>query len=398
VKFALSLLSSLALVAGAFAQNQTVTVQGQLEGSREVIFKTPLQSCNSNDVPDAMARAFRDSTGMVHLVAASTDLFQSIGPTLDTVQRSCDAGFVSVGDPNPADFNDQIWIDSFYTFDGQNFAGLGHTEFHGWAHPGECFVTNFAAGECEYDADTYHYSTDGGYHFTTPTPPANFLAGFPYKYAIDHGPMGYSVDTNIIPWNGWFYAMTTSWPWPAGCSGHAATGGCFVQNGGGPIRTTDVFDPTSWRGWDGSDFSISFADPYLAPLTDPQDHIYTPVPFMQLVNGIYIYEPAHVVVATLWNGFDDAYGPRGFYLSTSTDLVHWSGPTLVVTLEQMLANEQPGEWQYAYFSLIDPAAPDLNFATIGNEPYLYYVRINDHNSGYRALFRQRIKLTVNGSE
>ncbi len=46
------------------------------------------------------------------------------------------------------------------------------------------------------------------------------------------------------------------------------------------------------------------------------------------------------------------------------------------------------------FPLIDPNAPDLNFSTIGNHPYVYYVRLNNNNSSERVLFRQRVKLTL----
>ena len=105
-----------------------------------------------------------------------------------------------------------------------------------------------------------------------------------------------------------------------------------------------------------------------------------------------IFQPANLVVATLWNPWSNEYGPRGFYLSTSTDLVNWTKPTRVATLEQFLAQEPAGSWSYAYFSLIDPAAPDLNFSVIGGHPYLYYVRF-DNNSGDRVLFRQGITLT-----
>jgi hypothetical protein len=98
-------------------------------------------------------------------------------------------------------------------------------------------------------------------------------------------------------------------------------------------------------------------------------------------------------VATLWDGWDTELGPPGLYLTTSGDMVNWTKPKLVVALKDLLANEPKGSWQYAYFSLIDPAATDLNFATVGDNPYLYYVRL-DSNSQGRVLFRQKIALTV----
>jgi hypothetical protein len=372
-------------------------VTGTLDGPRSIVFETPQDSCSPNDVPDAMARAFRDVTGTVHMVAASSDMYQNLGPTLNTLQHSCDAAFRSFNDPNPADFNDQIWLDSFYTLDGKTIAALSHTEYHGWAHSGECTVQgNAQYTACEYDSDTYHRSNDGGYHFFSFKVPSNFIAGFPYQYKVDRGPMGYSVDTNILNYGGWYYAVATSWSWPPNCSGTTGPHHC-IASGGAPLRTQDVFDPSSWRGWNGKDFSVTFVDPYVAPVKDPAEHVYTPVPYMGFVNAINIYQPAgaNVVVATLWDYWDNELGPPGLYLTTSTDLINWTKPSLVVTVKDLLAEDPSGSWLYAYFSLLDPDADaaDLNFSTIGDHPYLYYVRL-DNNGQDRVLYRRRLNLAL----
>lgn len=410
MKLILPFLCSVAMLAVSTAQSPaegvdqpssaTPTITGALEGSRVAVFRTPQDSCTQNDIPDAMARAFRDSTGTIHFMSASSDLFQSLGPSLDSLQHSCQAAYHSANDPNPADFNDQAWLDSFYTIDGKNIAALSHTEYHGWAIQGECNVPgNNQYGACEYDSDTYHLSRDGGYHFESFKAPNNFLAGVPYKYKIDDGPMGYSVDTNVVELGGWYYAVATAWTWPPHCYGSQGPQHCLIPTGGGPIRTTDVFDPSSWRGWNGTDFSMSFVDPYLGPVSDPLEHVYTPVSYMGFVNAINIYQSiypsANLVVATLWDYWDDELGPPGLYLTTSTDLVNWTKPKLVVTLAEISANDPKGNWLYAYFSLLDPAATDLNFSIIGEHPYLYYVRLNNDNALDRVLFRQSVKLTLN---
>ena len=181
--------------------------------------------------------SFLGFTGKVHLVAASSEMFQNIGPTLESAQHSCDPAFISVGDPDPAHYNDQIWLSSFSTIDGRTVAALSHTEYHGWQHPGECSTPNII--QCEYDSDTYHLSKDGGYHFESFEPPGNFVAGVPYKYMVDNGPTGYSVDTDIIHFQGWYYAVATAWTWPPNCSGQTGPNPCLIS-GGAPIRTQDV--------------------------------------------------------------------------------------------------------------------------------------------------------------
>ena len=387
----LCVLTLMAAFAGAQDTPPIPTITAVLDGPRAAVFETPKESCAPDDIPDAMARAFRDDKGTVHFFAASSHLFASLGPDLDNLKHNCDAAYNSANDPNPAHFNDQSWLDSFYTFDGITIAALAHTEYHGWAHPGECNSTNI--NECEYDSDTFHLSTDGGYHFNSFSSPYNFLAGIPYKYTVDAGPMGYSVDTNIVEFDGWYYAVATSWTWPPNCSGTKGPNRC-ITSGGAPIRTHDVFDPNSWRTWNGTDFGMSFVDPYPGPVNHPLQHVYTPVQYMFAVNGIYVYEPTHVVVAVLWDYWDNELGAPGLYFTTSRDLIHWTKPALVVTVADLLKNDPKGSWLYAYFSLVDPDAPDLNFSRVGDHPYLYYVRLNLNGQG-RVVFRQRLSLIGN---
>ena len=379
--------------ASAQEVSKTPIIKGRLDGPREKIFETPNDSCSTNDVPDAMARAFRDYTGTVHFLSVSSVAYQSLGPNLDSLQHSCEPAFSSTNDGNPADYNDAVWLTSFYTFDGKTIAALSHTEYHGWSFAGECDTANISA--CEYDSDTYHQSNDGGYHFDSSQAPANLVAGVPYPYEIDHGPVGYSVDTNIVAYGGWYYAITTDdGNWPTNCSGQTGPDPCLLINGGAPIRTKNVFDPSSWRGWDGADFTVSFVDPYLGPVQYPEKHIYTPVPYMEVAGGLNLYQPANVMVATLWDYWNDELGEPGLFLTTSTDMVHWTKPAMVVNLKQIEAHDPPGSYLYAYFSLIDPTAPDPSFSIIGDHPYLYFVRLNLNSQG-RVLFRQRISLTSN---
>lgn len=236
-----------------------------------------------------MARAFRDFSVTVHLVASSSEMFQNPGPTLEDVHHSCQPAFQSVGDPDPANYNDQVWLSSFYTFDGVKVAALSHTEYHGWTHPGECNSQNII--ECEYDSDTFHLARDGGYHFQSLKASKSLVAAVPYKYQIDGAATGFSVDTGIIYFRGWYYAVATAWTWPPNCSGQRGPGACLIS-GGAPIRTPDVFDPSSWRAWDGTDFTLRFVDPYLRPVTSPQDHVYAPVSYMSYVYAINIFRHA----------------------------------------------------------------------------------------------------------
>ena len=87
--------------------------------------------------------------------------------------------------------------------------------------------------------------------------------------------------------------------------------------------------------------------------------------------------PENGPIATLWNQGSGGFGVPRVYFSTSTDFIRWTKPALAMTLDQMLRQEPEGNCSYGYFSLIDPKASDLSYATITDHPYLYYVRMDD---------------------
>ena len=388
---AFAITAAMSQTASAQQSPAPTLLKAELTGSRTVVFDTKYQ-CQLIDIPDAPARAFRDYKGTVHLVSSHYLMRQSLGPTLESVKHSCEVAYHSDFDPNPADFDDHTWLDSFYSIDGTNVVALGHMEYHGWQHPGECSVHGQYTAACWYNGDTFHLSTDGGYHFGSFEPPANYVLSVPYQYVVNSGPEGYSIDTNVVKSGDWYYAMVTGWGWPANC--FFQNNDCLVYGGAAPIRTSDITDPTSWRGWNGHDFSVTFADPYPGPVANPFEHIFYPIQTIAYVNAINFHPASNLFVATLIDPFNDFYGPPGFYLSTSPDLINWSQPILVVTIAQLLAKEPAGNWSYGYFSLLDPNATDTNFSTITDIPYVYYVRSDNNHCCYvRKLYRQKIKLT-----
>ena len=62
---------------------------------------------------------------------------------------------------------------------------------------------------------------------------------------------------------------------------------------------------------------------------------------------------------------------RDLPLSTSSDLIHWSQATLVVTIADLLEKGPQGNWSYGYFSLLDPNSSDSSFRTISDTPDLF---------------------------
>jgi hypothetical protein len=363
-----------------------------LDGPRAVAFDTSKESCELIDIPDAAARAFRDYKGTIHLIASHYVTRAGLGPSLEAAKHNCQVVYKSPHDGNIADFNDATWLNAFYNIDGKRIVALGHMEYHGWDHADMCSSKTDSVS-CWYNVDTYNLSDDGGYHFARPKPPGNFFISLPYKYQPNQGPEGYSVDANIVKVGEWYYDEVFAWAWPPNCGGGKEQKPCLVDDGACAIRTANILDPSSWRGWDGKGFTVEFVDPYRVAVANPHAHVCVTVPYLDYSTGINYHSASHLFIATLWNQGSASWGPEGVYFTTSPDFIHWSKPELALTQNQMLKSEPEGNWSYQYFSLIDPKSQDSSYMTITDNPYLYYVRMdNNHGPYQRVLFRQKIKL------
>jgi hypothetical protein len=249
------------------------------------------------------------------------------------------------------------------------------------------------SASCWYNVDTFNLSDGGGYHFARPKSPGNFVLSLPYKYQVNQGPEGYSVDANIVKVGEWYYDEVYAWSWPPNCGAGKGQKPCLVQDGSCAIRTANILDPSSWRGWDGKDFTVTFVDPYRGAVANPAAHVCALVPYLGYSTGINYHQASHLFVATLWNQGSASWGPQGVYFTTSPDFIHWSKPELAMTQNQMLRREPEGNWSYQYFSLIDPKSTDSSYMMITDSPYLYYVRMDGNHPPYqRVLLRQKIKL------
>ncbi len=229
-------------------------------------------SCDDYDLPDAPARAWRTSDGRVRLAAAWATLYISHGASLDNVTHSCDVAFNSTMSGINSLYSDHEWLVAPWLLqDGQTVIGYMHQEYHGWQHK-NCSVSPKKHGlqqHCWMVAMTSTISSDGGNTFQhTRQPPGHLVAAAPYPYVPDHSEFGYGDPSGIIKHqtNGYFY-MTL----------HSRRKLSLLESGTCIMRTNDPRDIRSWRGWNGSDFSVSFADPVctnILPLVFALLHFY----------------------------------------------------------------------------------------------------------------------------
>jgi hypothetical protein len=357
-------------------------------GNAEVIYDWKRDRCDETDTPDAPPRAFRDYSGTVHLLAVQHTLRQFTGPSLDNVSHRCDVIRQSANDDRPSMYSDRQWLASPYTLDGRQILALVHNEFNGHLRPGLCPSRVYS--RCWENSLTLVTSTDGGQTYTQPAAPANLVAALPYRYQGDVGfPIGYFQPSNIVELDGYYYALFRS--------AH------YLSQEGGIclIRTKLLSDASSWRGWDGRDFTVAFADPYTSQIDDPRRHLCvtlkTALPWNM---GGMIRDPTSGAFVLVTKGLvGGGQLPRGttigIWAAASYNLVDWSRPVLVLADPSGATSYGNPRESDQDPSLLDPTSKSRNFDVIGNKPYVYFVRSNPDRRPYdRRLMRVPVQISI----
>jgi hypothetical protein len=371
------------------AEAEQAGITGRLVGQPQVVFDTRTQSCEAIDIPDSSARAFRDNHGMVHLFASHYITRAMVGTTLDNVTHRCEIVYKSQMNPDPASYSDFDWLGSFHTIDGTHVFALVHNEYHGWAHPGMCLykAPPRVAGHCWWNTIGFMTSDNGGYSFTQQTAPGNLVASPAVKYdpANIVGATGYYAPTNIVHHDGHYYSLIGAWSAP-----HQKSGACL-------IRTENLASAASWRAWSGHAFDVNFEDPYRPKRPTQSPASCAPV-YLGFAQSLVEFRDSGQFLVTEYTR-DARYGPPGLYLASSTDLIHWARPTLVVTTEALTKAFTGGHWKFDYFSLIDPDSTDRNFQTVASRPYVYFTRYDLSKAPLqRSLVRIRLSLASSESQ
>jgi hypothetical protein len=376
--------------AGAYSFGPTV----QQLGPEKTVFDWSTQACNSNFAADSPARAWKDSAGKVHLTISSNASYAMVGTSLNNVAVDCAHTLLpSDFNADPSTYDDQEWVVSPYTADGTNVYALIHDEYHGWEHQGMCdtqgrpprpkLLTTPVAGYnpgCWYNAITYATSTDGGYTFTHAVPPAHLVASVPYVYQQYTSAYGYFSPSNVIrKSDGYFYVV-----WQAEAYGAQQIGVCEA-------RTKNPTNPASWRGWNGTSYSVQFIDPYTNP-QPPEQHVCAPVAWNEIEKMVQSLTYNSYFQKYLLVGQTQDWDPQrreyvyGAYYSTSTDLINWSHRALLMEAELPWSYQCGDDNPIAYPVVLNPGPTtsnpdsaelaDRNFSTTGQTTYLYFTRFN----------------------
>lgn len=353
----------------------------------ETVFDRNKDKCSENDIPDSPARAFRSIDGKVFLYATHYQNTPLIGNNLNNTTPACKNIFTAPMDKNPENFNARIWLQTFYTEDGNTIYSLGSSDYHGtWFK--NCLKPITENFDCWWSAIVLAISKDGGNTFSIDTPPRHIIARPPHKYISNPGnPAGFLTTSNIIRNGSFYYTFVYS-------SGYKEQkqGNCL-------IRTDDLSDPRSWRAWDGYEFSKQFVNPDDPDAVIPENYTCPVISDIKnKVRSLLWHKPTQQYIAVYevyQKNSNDTYPDIQFEYARSIDLLHWSQP------EVLYKTKTPGHCNkmtttIAYPSMLDPDSTDRNFGTIGNHGFLYFTRFNSAFSCKPSFDRDlvRIPLTI----
>jgi hypothetical protein len=357
-------------------------------GQTETVFDWSTDRCDDEDVPDLGARAFRGADGRVTLIASHDSAWRFVGANLDSLIHDCAAVMSSDQRDDPSLYSDRSWLAAPYTVDGQTVYALVHNEYQGSQHPGACPQQEYEP--CWYNAVTEYISTDGGRTFgPIAPPPGHLVASLPHLYEAGAGPYGVFEPTNIIKHtDGMYYTYIRVDEYRSEVQRI-----CLM-------RTAALDDPTSWRAWDGSDFTIQLLNPYRDPAAALLARPCAVIGLNQLGimgNGIVFntYLQRYVMVGTTVTSVDGRE-VWGVVYSFSVDLIAWQTRQLLFEAE-LPGTYEPGDNNvYLYPVLLDPASDSRNFETTGEHAYLYLTRFNTRESGDRldTLDRDLVRVPV----
>lgn len=348
------------LLAGAAQAQPAPALRLEITGPPVSAVPSARPDCDALDIPDAPARAVRLATGEVELYATHFLNRVDTGTDLLHLGHRCPVVMQGANNDDPAAFNDRAWIASPWTPDGRTVWAVVHNEFQGNRRPALCPSRRYM--DCWYNALTAAVSRDGGHTFGR-VPGRALVAALPYRFdQLERGHHGYFNPSNIVTLSGAQYMFAF------------ATQARAQRNGNCLLRTAALGTPEAWRAWDGSAFAVAFADPY-AQAVRPEAHVCAPVGQGSLrwpVTSLVRHGRSGLFIALMQDG---ARGGGVFY-ATSPDLLHWSGPALLLPAVGLGAWTCADPAPIAYPSLLDPAASDRNFETVGLAPVLFATRFN----------------------
>jgi hypothetical protein len=291
----------------------------------------------------------------------------SVGAETSTMRVNCIPILDSPHNPDSDRYSGSQWLTGFYKGLDGGIYGIVHNEYYGGDFP-QGFNFSIPSSPrcslgiprgkpvnplgCTYTSLTMAVMTSGASSFKPiGNSPNHVIARPAFEYVPNVGKAtGYFTNTNILKnSDGYFYVITVD-VLPDGSERRC------------PIRTSDLSDPSRWRGWDGSDFTVE-----ISKGADCASAGFSMFPFYL---GYNAYFEKFIMVGA-------AAGYIAYALSS--DLIHWSES---VSFGVPIFDPQSSDWSNNnYPSLMDPSylqkTEDGNASTgamTGQKPWLVFIQ------------------------
>lgn len=377
----------------------------------------PAQTCGGSiRFWDGPFRAFRDSTGEIHVPIPHGNpgaAFELTGPNVLALVPDCAPILVDTDSPVYSDYAAKEWLTSVYTNDGETVHGIVHSEFH--MHAVDPQICSSSEGDCRNTALTYVRSVDGGESWDTVDEGQHWIAvdpnGYDYADSLGFTLKGFQEPSNVVfnPNDGYYYFVALMNVRREMLIDGSESEGIW----GGPtaFRTRTPGDPSSWLGYGGAptsdpacldhgfggtgSFDVKMEDPCLSTDvdTDPFCAASTLAPLDstpgllartcetgigwlhaasrlgQMHEGL-VFVPSADAFVLVGMHVDHVDGePRpGIFYSVSTDLTDWSEPSVLLDLT---GPTQDGR-TFRYPALFDPTSSSMSFDTLEDAPFLVF--------------------------
>ena len=383
---AFQILALVTFSASSSAQtNDVPSVRFLAASSEETVHRWSTDRCNSKDTPDMSARAFRDTDGKIHLIASDSRNRAMIGTDFNNLTKDCRTIYSTSRSGEPSRFDDEGWLESFHTEDGVNVFALVSMDYHPYRHSAACGTSPTTRNDCWYSTIVFARSRDKGYSFVSPSRGGDrFVAGSSSRFDPKvTSPVGAFVPSNVVKMGGLYYFLLS-----VASHGEQRGGECA-------LRSADLYNVKAWRAWGGSDFDVTFNDPYSAPaaaVSKPCAILnsipFSPIRSLSRIGNMFVavsYDPGNPAMSR----------GSGVVAQLSRDLLRWSPPTTIMNLPIYTPNKGPaGAIAYYYPSLIDHGSGSLNFDTVGSSAYLYLTKYRYGMGENRDLVRFRINVNA----
>jgi hypothetical protein len=360
----------------------------KIDGGQEAVFTYNTDKCNDTDFPDNIPRLIVDKMGNLQLLASnSQNYYRSLwNPLTRHFDRQCEQPVLTSGlvalNASPADYYNQVWIDTVWVDTDSTIYGFVHNEFHGEKQNSAYhYCDSKDLAQCWYANLIAVKSTDFGQSYQimrTKDLAPHLVASTPYRYEADGGRQDMAAPSNIVQKDGYYYMLV------GGALEHGFKPGFCLY------RTKTIAKPSSWRAWksgvnDNDGFVVKTINPYKNLIQDPKPYICTPVldskSYMSLTYNKRLRKYLAIGQDPNWQNTNQ----YAVIYSVSSDLINWSNPQAILGIPTDLKLDKP--------SLIDQSIPnqDANFQYSGLTPYLYF--IVDNGDADRDIVRYPLRIS-----